>query len=369
MNKARYVMVGGFLGAGKTTALLRLAKHLQAWGLRVGLITNDQSVGLVDTTLLAAQDLSVEEITGGCFCCRFSSLTEATDKLSATDRPDVFLAEPVGSCTDLMATVSYPLRRIYGNDFAVAPYSVLIDPVRAERILGLSPAKTFSPKVIYIYLKQLEEAELIVINKAETLDAARLATLTSTLQSRFPIAKVLAMSARDGGAGFDAWAAAIDTEAPAGGEAMAVDYDTYAEGEALLGWLNITVDLFADQEFDGNHYLAALASNLHRRLSAVNIEIAHLKMTLSPDEGSDLAVVNLVRTDGQPEVSHRLQSPLMCGELILNLRAEADPEVLRTLTTDTLKECGGTDGILADIEHIEAFCPGRPIPTHRDLKG
>ena len=47
--KARYVMVGGFLGAGKTTALLRAADMLTGRGLRVGLITNDQSGGLVRT--------------------------------------------------------------------------------------------------------------------------------------------------------------------------------------------------------------------------------------------------------------------------------------------------------------------------------
>ena len=77
MTAARYIMVGGFLGAGKTTALVRLAGRLQAAGQRVGLITNDQSVGLVDTALAAAHDLPVEEITGGCFCCRFDSLTAA----------------------------------------------------------------------------------------------------------------------------------------------------------------------------------------------------------------------------------------------------------------------------------------------------
>src|ERR1700733_15239064 len=124
MTKARYIMVGGFLGAGKTTALVRLAEKLQREGRSVGLITNDQSVGLVDTVLLASHDLPVEEITGGCFCCRFTSLTEAAEKLTKSDRPEVFLAEPVGSCTDLTATVSYPLRRMYGNDFSIAPYTV-----------------------------------------------------------------------------------------------------------------------------------------------------------------------------------------------------------------------------------------------------
>ena len=135
--KARYLMIGGFLGAGKTTAVARLARRLTDQGRRVGLICNDQSSGLVDTALLRSKGFSVEEIAGGCFCCRFNSLLEAAGKLTRETRPDVFVAEPVGSCTDLVATVSYPLRRIYGDRFTIAPLSVLVDPERAERILGL----------------------------------------------------------------------------------------------------------------------------------------------------------------------------------------------------------------------------------------
>ncbi len=66
-GKAHYVMIGGFLGAGKTTAIDQLARELTDRGLRVGLITNDQSSGLVDTALLRSHGFAVEEITGGCF--------------------------------------------------------------------------------------------------------------------------------------------------------------------------------------------------------------------------------------------------------------------------------------------------------------
>src|SRR3954452_22069840 len=177
MAKARYIMIGGFLGAGKTTAVLRLAEWLSGRGKKVGLITNDQSVGLVDTAMLGSHGFAVEEITGGCFCCRFNSLVDAAERLSAEGRPDVFIAEPVGSCTDLKATVDYPLRRIYGEAYAIAPLSVLVDPIRASRILGLEPGKNFSEKVVYIYNKQLEEAEIIVINKADLLTPEKLEAL------------------------------------------------------------------------------------------------------------------------------------------------------------------------------------------------
>ena len=167
MSRARYIMIGGFLGAGKTTCVAALAQHLTEAGRTVGLITNDQGRELVDTAMLRAKGFATEEIPGGCFCCRFNSLVDAANKLTEQSRPDVFIAEPVGSCTDLVATVTYPLRRIYGGDFSIAPLSVLVDPIRASRIFGLSEGGNFSEKVIYIYRKQLEEADFIVINKTD----------------------------------------------------------------------------------------------------------------------------------------------------------------------------------------------------------
>src|SRR5262249_17492889 len=114
MNRVRFIMIGGFLGAGKTTTLSRLAKFYQGRGQRVGLVTNDQAQNLVDTTSLRAQGLPVEEVPGACFCCRFEDLVGKIGVLQVSNRPDVILAEPVGSCTDLVATVIQPLRDLYG---------------------------------------------------------------------------------------------------------------------------------------------------------------------------------------------------------------------------------------------------------------
>ena len=365
--RAKYIMVGGFLGAGKTTAILSAARRLRDRGLRVGLITNDQSYGLVDTAMLSSQGFDVQEITGGCFCCKFNSLVEASDRLSAGAEPDVFIAEPVGSCTDLKATVDYPLRRIYGDDYQVAPLSVLVDPVRAMRILGLEPGRNFSPKVVYIYRKQLEEAEVIVVNKADLLPPDRLDALRAALAREFPDAHVHTMSARTG-EGVDAWVERVTSESPRLTGAMDVDYDTYAEGEALLGWLNATASLTsAGAGFDGNALLLDLARSIQDSLREQGVEVAHLKMTLTPDEdGGDIAVANVVRGDGRPDMSHTLRDPLESGQLIVNLRAEGDPDLLRRLVTEALASLA-THGaaVTASPEHVESFRPGRPTPTHR----
>ena len=371
MTQARYIMVGGFLGAGKTTAILRLAEMLRDEGQRVGLITNDQSVNLVDTAMLAAHGFPVEEITGGCFCCRFDSLTDAADKLSEVEQPDVFLAEPVGSCTDLTATVSYPLRRLYGDAFSIAPYSVLVDPVRAERILGLAVGNAFSPKVAYIYKKQLEEADLIVVNKIDTLSPERLDVLTAKLREDYPDAEVLSASARDD-RNLDPWLERLLADEQVGRESIEIDYDTYAEGEALLGWFNVTMRWEGEEEFDGNQVLESVADSLTDHFDWEGIEeIAHLKMTLTPDQGGDLAVVNYVGSYGLDELefSHRLHEPLRSGECVLNLRLECDPAVYGPKLREWLIDDLNLEGLTATIEHLEAFRPGRPVPTHRDLTG
>jgi G3E family GTPase len=364
-QKARYVMVGGFLGAGKTTAVLRLARHLKDRGLRVGLITNDQSTGLVDTALAEAHGFDVEEITGGCFCCKFGSLLEASERLSEETRPDVFVAEPVGSCTDLTATVSYPLRRIYGDDFSVAPLSVLVDPLRAERVLGLETGKAFSPKVLYVYGKQIEEAEVIVINKTDLLTPDRVERLRAALKAKNPRAEVLAVSAREGH-GLEAWFGRIASAEAGTATPPEVDYDEYAEGEALLGWLNATVRVEADQPFDGNALLGDVAAHVQGRLAVFGIEVAHFKAVFTPDEdGADLAVLNLVRGDGQAEMSHRLAEPLEAGELVLNLRAEGDPERLEAVVRDALADAVAVTKARSTVEHLERFRPARPVPVHR----
>lgn len=361
--RADYIMVSGFLGAGKTTALLRLAEHFTAQGRRVGLITNDQSQGLVDTAMAQAKGYPVEEITGGCFCCRFSSLTDAAERLTRDARPDVFLAEPVGSCTDLRATVQYPLRRLYGDDYRIAPLSVLVDPARAAHVFGIEAGRTFSPKVLYVYRKQLEDADVIVINKCDLLGDERRETLRRVLQEAVPRADVITVSARSG-EGLPAWFGKLSGTLSSH-PAMAVDYDLYAEGEALLGWHNATSRLTARHSFDGNAFLQSLASRIQQGLARFAVEIAHLKMTLSPDEGSDLAVLNLVRTDGRAEAPHRLEEELTDGELIVNLRAEGDPEQLHTVVRNALMDTARETGVTAAVEHSEHFRPGRPVPTHR----
>jgi G3E family GTPase len=371
-SRARYIMIGGFLGAGKTTAIQAFAHYLaEKKGRRVGLITNDQGAGLVDSALGRSHQFPVEEIAGGCFCCRFNSLVEAAEELVKAPPekvPDVFLAEPVGSCTDLVATVSVPLQQVYGESYLVAPLSVVVDPTRALRVLGLDDeGRKFSKNVVYIYRKQLQEADHIVINKIDSISPTQLKTLREALVSEFPGTQVLEVSAREG-TGLEEWFELLLSEEMDSRRYLDIDYEKYADGEALLGWLNATLAVEAiDDEFDGNDLLKEMAGALRASLAEREVTIAHLKMTLTPTgDPFEIAAINLVRDDVEPELSHHLLELIEEGELLLNIRAECDAGHLKEacelafgeILTDQL-------GVKFEIQHSEAFQPGKPVPTHR----
>ena len=119
MMSTELIIVGGFLGSGKTTSILSIAKYLLNSGKKIGIVTNDQGSDLVDTNFLEKFGLTVLEVTGGCFCCNFDEFIRKIRDLAEDEMPDVILAEPVGSCTDLIATIFKPIEIKYMNDIEI----------------------------------------------------------------------------------------------------------------------------------------------------------------------------------------------------------------------------------------------------------
>lgn len=359
----RFVMVGGFLGAGKTTTLGRLARHYQAQGKRVGVVTNDQAHDLVDTNTLRGQGLAVEEVPGACFCCRFDDLVGRVGALETSERPDIILAEPVGSCTDLVATVIQPLKDLYSGRFEVAPYAVLFKPSHGLRILRNQSAGGFSPKAAYIFRKQLEEADAIVINRLDELDPPQVEELARLVAEQFPGTPVLRASATTG-AGFDALAELLDQTGAFGRKILDIDYDTYAEGEAELGWLNATAHLASDAPFDLDGLLTAVLGGLAGVCRALGGEVAHLKL-IGMDDASAFAVGNLISSDTAPKLSLPSGLHPRTADLIVNARVAIDPGVLEAEVKRVVAlECAKV-GVIAEFRTSQSLRPGRPVPTHR----
>ena len=154
MSKIKLILVGGFLAAGKTTMLNTLAGRLTGRGFKVGLITNDQAADLVDTAILTRTGLEVREVSGSCFCCNFPGFMASVQSLIDAGA-NLIIAEPVGSCTDLSATIPQPIKDKFA-DLDLAPLTVLIDPVRLKEAMDLVRTLTH-PDALYIVKRQLEE--------------------------------------------------------------------------------------------------------------------------------------------------------------------------------------------------------------------
>jgi Ni2+-binding GTPase involved in maturation of urease and hydrogenase len=362
MNRVRFVMVGGFLGAGKTTTLARLAKFYRERGQKVGLVTNDQAEDLVDTHSLRSQGLTVEEVAGACFCCRFDDLIGCVQRLETADRPEVILAEPVGSCTDLVATVVQPLKDLYADRFEVAPYPVLFKPSHGLRILRGEEGGGFSPKAAYIFRKQLEEADAIVVNRIDELSAADRKDLAERVAKEFPGTPLLWMSAKTG-EGFAGLAEFLDQQGNFGRRILDIDYDIYAEGEAELGWLNSSVAVRAPEAFALDDLLLDVVKGLQSSLAKRGAEVAHLK-AIGVSEGG-FGVANLVSSKTGPELSLPSRNRIQEGDVIVNARVALDPAALEEEVRKTVETACQGRKARVEFRKTQSFRPGRPQPTHR----
>jgi G3E family GTPase len=365
MSPIRFIMLGGFLGAGKTTTIARLASHYQSRGHKIGIVTNDQATDLVDTNSLRARGFDVGEVPGACFCCNFNKLTETIEQLEAGRKPDLILAEPVGSCTDLVATVVRPIQRLYGSKFDVAPYAVLLKPGHGSRILRNQPNAGFSSQAAYIFKKQLEEADLIVINRCDELAPEEAAELAELVHKNYPGTPVLRTSAKTG-VGFDALVEFLDQRGSFGRRVMELDYDTYAEGEAELGWLNSSLHVSAAAPFSLDELLLDLITSLRDSLAGIGAETAHLKAIGMAD--GLYGVANLVSSFSPPELSVASRGIVPEAQLVINARVAVAPEVLTEHVEQAVHAACRRISAAPRFDQTQSFRPGRPVPTHRILE-
>lgn len=360
MSQTRIIFVGGFLGAGKTTLLWRAAELLARRGKRVGLITNDQAPDLVDTKFLAGWGLTVREVAGSCFCCNFNGLIDAAADLRSLD-VDVLIGEPVGSCTDLSATILQPLKDRFRGEFVLSPLSVLADPQRLGDVLS-DKQDALHASAAYIFRKQLEEADLLVVNKIDTLTSEERRRLEQLVADRFPEAAVRFLSARTGD-GVESWLDEVLSTDRSGSRVLDVDYDIYAEGEAVLGWLNAEVRLSAVAgQIGWRAFCEDLLSGLQARFRESRARIGHVKLLLTAVGGYYAG--NLTRLDSDPILQGRIDGSPSQANLILNARVEMPPEELERIVRDLLAKVA--DGrVQIDIQDLRCLRPGRPRPTHR----
>lgn len=359
---ARFILIGGFLGAGKSTTVARLAKHYTDQGKRVGIVTNDQTTDLVDTHSLRNQGFDVGEVAGACFCCSFNELTQTVEDLSRESLPEVIIAEPVGSCTDLVATVIRPLQSVYATPLDIAPYGVILKPSHGLRILSGEGKGGFSPKADYIFRKQIEESDFVVVNRIDELTSDAVQQLSELVEEQFPKRPLIRMSAKTG-EGFEEYIQFIEKEGDFGMRAMDVDYDIYAEGEAELGWLNSQIQINAPEPVSLDNLIVEIVGSLQAALASEDQEIAHLKSIGMAD--GNYAVANSVSSFTEPVLSLASNFATRSANVVVNARVATSPEHLEELVRSKIEASCKKLGATAQIDTMQSFRPGRPVPTHR----
>jgi G3E family GTPase len=333
--------------------------------MRVGFITNDQSENLVDTIIvrqmLTDLGVPVEEVVKGCFCCKFDELIEHVEKI-LIHNPDVLMGEPVGSCTDFVAAVANPIKIQYRDAFRFAPFSIMVDPDRVRSLILNETQTDFPEDVAYLFGKQMEEADTIVLNKVDLLTAKESKRLLAAVGDRYPGKKLLAVSAREG-TGMDEWLDDLISGRPGANTVLSqIDYDRYANAEAVLGWLNAAVKLQAAHPFDAGRFMTSLATRLRDRFKAAKGEIGHLKFVFTSAGKSMWA--NLTHVAAEPVVGGEKLDPLPRGTLIINARVKMEPEDLETIVRDSLDQVSKKMAVKSEIDDLQCFSPAYPEPAH-----
>ena len=327
-----FVPIGGFLAAGKTTLLCAAAQTLVSEGHRVAAILNDQGNDLVDTALVRGSGLTADQVTGGCFCCRFSDLLEAAGGL-AKHHPAYGVLRPVTPyAAVLLAGNPSPMTLEGTNTWVLrAPgsaESVVVDPGQARAAL----AAHANPDIAFLFRNQVEEADLICFSKCDR------ETEFPGLPTSAPVRYLSAIHGR----GVSAWLHEILSGRLACGRAtLNIDYQRYARAEAALGWLNYHARLCLKDPIMPALIAGPLFDSLQRELERKNVRIVHLKVIDQAESGYVKAAVS--GCGQEPIVEGAVDaSPAWEHELVVNLRAVAAPERIREIVADSVKALPGS---------------------------
>tara|TARA_R110000787_G_scaffold284528_1_gene398340 strand:- start:187 stop:1071 length:885 start_codon:yes stop_codon:yes gene_type:complete len=178
--KLPVTVIGGYLGAGKTTLVNHLLRHND--GLRLAVLVNEFGALPIDADLIEAQKDGLISISGGCVCCAFGSdLIGALEDINAmVPRPDHVLIEASGVA--LPASIAQTVGMIAG--------------LRADAVLVLADVEQIRANAAHKYLsdtidRQLAQADILLLTKTDLAPDAEIASVTDWLRQKVPATRIL----------------------------------------------------------------------------------------------------------------------------------------------------------------------------------
>ena len=185
--------IAGFLGSGKTTALLKIVDGLVSRGEKVAIVVNDVGDISVDAKFIEAHGLKAKEISGGCICCEIAgTFAETIAKLHDSFHPDIVIVEPSG------VAIPWGLKRVaeYSEVKSAEPLVITHAPVIT--LVDAASLKMLIKAVRRLVETQIREADVCFVNKIDAATQEEIAMAEDFIKSINPHAEISHMSAETG---------------------------------------------------------------------------------------------------------------------------------------------------------------------------
>ena len=351
-------LIGGFLGSGKTTAIANACEQLYKKNIPVAVITNDQGEQQVDSYFIKSFSVAVGEVANGCFCCNFDDLVDNMQSLIKNVNPEIIFAESVGSCTDLIATVLKPLKKAY--PYLNVVVIIFVDSVLLSLFLE-GKSDFLADNVKYIFDKQIEEADILIANKADMVSPGRASIVKTALCSLFPDKQILyqnSFNEQD----IENWLSIINNyQQPAYRQSLELDYKLYGDGESQLAWFDKSITLKTRQ---GNaiEICKKIILEIEKKIRNENLTIGHLKFFL--DTGKYQVKISFTTSSKASfvDLPDYETNELM---MIINARVQTEPQILSQIIETAIEEISNGYECAITTKQTASFKPGYPAPAHR----
>ncbi|GAB4245664.1 MAG: hypothetical protein Kow00129_05670 [Thermoleophilia bacterium] len=170
------LLFSGFLGSGKTTLIMALARRMAGRGLTTCFVINEVGEIGIDGKILGDGGLDVYEITSGCICCQIGvDLVTTLEDISSRYDPDVVVVEASGVATPdgVLSNLVY----YRGEPFESTRVVTVVDPTRLDALMRVVEPLTRA---------QISSADYLVVTKVDQAEAPELSDARQTLESLAP---------------------------------------------------------------------------------------------------------------------------------------------------------------------------------------
>ncbi|MDD4185695.1 MAG: GTP-binding protein [Candidatus Methanomethylophilaceae archaeon] len=187
----KIAQIAGFLGSGKTTALLRIVAELRKKDYRIAIVVNDVGEIGVDAKFIEANGLKAREISGGCICCQIAgSFAETLAKLHDSFNPDITIVEPSG------VAIPWGLKR--AAEYSEAKTEMVIEHAPVITLVDATRIDMLIRAVRRLVETQIREADFCFINKVDSATPESIAKCESFIKDINPRAEIGRMSSETG---------------------------------------------------------------------------------------------------------------------------------------------------------------------------